>query len=250
MTAYDADIEAILGGKPDPHEALRREQSERPRREKRLRQVARAQSANQRKKDEAVARGEDEPESLDSHDLVTVKNGVSVYWLAQAFKMTPENVRRRLAECPPLKRNTKGFRYDLRTAASYLIDPQIDIESYLKNMRSTDLPANLQKEIWDARLKRQKWEAQAGELWHTQDVMAVLSSTFAIIKSTVQLWPDTVERQTGLTDEQRELLIALGDSLQDEVYQGLTDAARERSTLPSLSLIEDNDDDDDLEDVL
>lgn len=232
---YDADIEAILGGgddKPDPHAALQRVPTRRQRRA----------SVELTKKTAEKAQGP-------SVDLVGTRQGVSVHWLSQVFKMTPENVRRRLADCPPVSVHGKANKYDVKAAAEYLVDPKIDLDRYLRDMKSSDLPASLQKEIWDARLKRQKWEIQAGELWHTSDVMAVLSSTFGIIKSSVQLWPDTVERQTGITDEQRELLIKLGDTLQNEVHEGLLEAAKERSTKPSLASIDD-DDDDALEDVL
>lgn len=188
---------------------------------------------------------------MTERDIEEVRNGVSSYWLSQAFRMTPESIRRRLATCPVISKGAKGVRYDLKKAASYLVDPKIDFDHYLRNMKSTDLPASLQKEIWDARLKRQKWEVHAGELWRTSDVMAVLSSTFAIVKSTIQLWPDTIERQTGMTNQQRESLIALGDALQDEIYQNLIEAAKDRSTRASLVSIDDGSgDSDDLEDVL
>lgn len=234
--SYDDDIENILGGgtaKPDPHAALKHVPSRRQRRA----------AAELTKRTSAKAEGP-------STDLVGTRKGVSVNWLSQVFKMTPENVRRRLADCPPVAVDGKANKYDVKDAAEYLVDPKIDLDRYLKDMKSSDLPASLQKEIWDARLKRQKWEVQAGELWHTSDVLAVLSSTFGIIKSSVQLWPDTVERQTGITDAQRELLIKLGDTLQNEVHQGLLGAAKERNTKPSLFSIDEDEEDDDLEDVL
>lgn len=247
MTAYDDDIEAILGGedKPAPHGGLQPV----PSRAQRRAALAIKQQAEIK---ESSTRG--------GLSAVSVKNGVTVNWLASVFGKTTEWVRKRLVDCPPLSQHGKSFRYDIKVAAEYLVDPKIDIGAYLRDLKSVDLPASLQKEIWDARLKRQKWEAQAGDLWHTQDVMAVLSSTFAIVKSTIQLWPDTVERQEGLTDDQRKLLVHLGDTLQDEIYQGLLDAARERSTKPSLFDVGDDDtsteivlddgDDDELEDVL
>lgn len=227
--SYDPDVEAILGGKPDPHSKLPKPPS---------RAQRKVQAEKERKENTETT-------------IVQAKNGVTVYWLSQVFGMTPETVRKRLGSCPPLSQHGKGYKYDIATAAGYLVDPQIDIEKYLKQLRATDLPPSLQKEIWDARLKRQKWESQAGDLWHTQDVMAVLSSTFSIIKSTIQLWPDTVERQEGLTEEQRLLLVRLGDTLQDEVYQGLLEMARERNTKASIGdLDEDDDNDDNVEDVL
>lgn len=244
MTAYDSDIEDILGGGPDkplPHGGLK------PVPSRAARQAA----------DQIKLRAE--ASKPDSMSAVSVKNGVTVAWLAAVFGKSTEWVRQRLVDCPKAGQNGRAFTYHVKEAAEYLVDPKLDIAEYLRNMKHSELPAALQKEIWDARLKRQKWEAAAGELWHTQDVMAVLSSTFALIKSTVQLWPDTVERQQGLTDEQRALLIRLGDTLQDEVYQGLLGAAKQRSTQASISDLDDeeasteivlDDDDEELEDVL
>lgn len=227
MSDYDSDIAAVLGEESPPP----------PRRGR----------PPGKKKAPPVSPPEDKAGST---TIVEARNGVTVYWLAQVFGMTPENVRRRLGDCPPLAQSGKGYRYDIKTAASYLVDPKIDIEKYLKQLRATDLPASLQKEIWDARLKRQKWEVMAGELWHTQDVMSVLSRTFATIKSTAQLWPDTIERQTGLTEDQRELLIKLSDSLQDEIYQGLQEMVKERGTKASIYDLEAEADEAELEDVL
>lgn len=247
MTAYDDDIEAILGGeaeKPAPHGGLQPV----PTRAQRRAALAIKQQAEMK-----------ESSTRNGLSAVSVKNGVTVNWLASVFGKTTEWVRKRLVDCPPMSQHGKSFRYDIKVAAEYLVDPKVDIAAYLRDLKATDLPASLQKEIWDARLKRQKWEAAAGDLWHTQDVMAVLSSTFAIVKSTIQLWPDTVERQEGLSDEQRQLLVRLGDTLQDEIYQGLLDAAKERSTKASLFDVDEEDisteivledDDDDLEDVL
>lgn len=248
MTAYDDDIEAILGSggkaKPTPHGGLQ------PVPSRAARQAAMAIKQRAEVKASTTEKG--------VLSAVSVKNGVTVNWLAAVFGKSDEWVRKRLVDCPPMAQHGKSFRYDIKVAAEYLVDPKIDVTAYLRDLKATDLPASLQKEIWDARLKRQKWEAAAGDLWHTHDVMAVLSSTFAIIKSTIQLWPDTVERQEGLTDAQRELMIRLGDTLQDELYQGLVDAARERSTKPSLFDVDEDEtstkivlgDDDDLEDVL
>ena len=232
--SYDSDVEDVLGGepeKPNLHDALKKP-------------VGRRQRRAAAKLEETRAKSAEGP----SVDLVGTRGGVSVHWLSQVFKMTPENVRRRLGDCPPVATYGKAMRYDVKAAAEYLVDPKIDLEKYLRDMKASDLPASLQKEIWDARLKRQKWEIQAGDLWHTNDVMAVLSSTFSIIKSSVQLWPDTVERQQGITDEQREILIKLGDSLQKEIHEGLVEAVKEKNTKSHLYSIEDETDE--LEDVL
>jgi len=247
VSGYDEDVESVLGGapkKPLPHGGLK------PIKHRRM--TRRAQKAS-----EELAQHASMNATISNNgnvEAVKVRQGVSVSWLAAVWGKSTEWVRQRLAHCPPVAQHGNAFRYNIAEAAEYLVDPKVDVTKYLRDLKSTDLPAHLQKEIWDARLKRQKWEIAAGELWHTQDVMAVLSSTFAIIKSSIQLWPDTVERQVGLTDDQRALLIALGDLLQNEIHQGLVDAAKERSTKAVIMDVEDaetvSDDDDDLEDVL
>jgi hypothetical protein len=248
VSAYDEDIESVLGGtpkKPLPHGGLKPQ--------KPLRQTRREREAADKLAQHASLRAT-ATTSSGQIEAVKVKEGVTVAWLAAVFGKSGEWVRLRLADCPPVSQHGRAFRYNIAEAAAYLVDPKIDITKYLRDLKSSDLPAHLQKEIWDARLKRQKWEALAGDLWHTQDVMAVLSGTFAIIKSSIQLWPDTVERQVGLSNEQRALLIDLGDTLQNEIHQGLVDSAKERSTKAAIADVEPtetvSDDDDDLEDVL
>ena len=156
--------------------------------------------------------------------------GVTVSWLSQVFGMDPKTVKAKLADCPPLHRRKAGYVYHLPTACRYLIPPAISAEQYIKTMKPSDLPTAFQQSFWDAALKRQKWEENAGQLWRTDRVREVLGQTFQTIKFTVQLWADTLERQTGLTLEQRELLTQLVDNLQEEIYKALVTQAAEKKT--------------------
>lgn len=158
--------------------------------------------------------------------------GVTVSWLSQVFGMDPKTVKQKLADCPPLHRRKAGYVYHLPTACRYLIPPAITAENYIKTMKPTDLPTAFQQSFWDAALKRQKWEENAGQLWRTDRVREVLGGTFQTIKFTVQLWADTLERQTGLSDDQRNLLVALVDELQSEIYKALVTQAAEKQTTP------------------
>lgn len=187
----------------------------------------------------AMAKPQADPDDKPADLKMTgAMQGVTVYWLSQVFGLTPETVRMRLADCTPVSVHGKSNRYRVKDAAPYLVDPKIDVEKYLKRMRATDLPPLLQKEIWDAKLKRQRWEVQAGDLWHTEDVISVLSEVFSTIKSTIQLWPDTLERTACLSDEQREILIRLGDTLQDEIYRKLQEMAKAKKTTSSIRDLE------------
>lgn len=183
--------------------------------------------------------------------------GVTVSWLAQVFGMDPKTVKAKLADCPPLHRRKAGYVYHLPTACRYLIPPAISAEQYIKTMKPSDLPTAFQQSFWDAALKRQKWEENAGQLWRTEKVREVLGSTFQTIKFTVQLWADTLERQTGLSTDQRALLTKMVDSLQEEIYKALvTQAGSQRTTSqrgelnemvgePTQPVVEEDADDDD-----
>ena len=165
----------------------------------------------------------------DDHD--SIENGFSIAWLAEAFKMSPQTVRNRLSACPFMGQRGRGRVYDLEEAASRLVNPEIDWTKVTK----ADLPVHLRKEIWDARLKQQKFEKEAKELWLTDDVVESFTRVFLVMKSNVQLWPDVVERQIGLSREQRDLLISLGDALLEDVFGEIQKVAAENSTPSSVA---------------
>lgn len=170
-----------------------------------------------------------------------VLGGVTASWLAQAFGMDPKDVKRKLAGCPALTegnetgRGYQGRTYELKAAAAYLIKPKISAANFLRAVKKAELPSTLQQSFWDAMLKRQKYEENAGDLWRTDAVRQVLGETFQGLKFTMQLWIDTVERTTGLTGEQRKLLTELVDSLQGDLYRSLVERMQSKSTGPQLS---------------
>lgn len=162
--------------------------------------------------------------------------GVSVSFLAKAFRVAPQTARERLSRCPPISDSVnfdgpkQQFRYDLAEAASYLITPKLTPEQFLQAVKRADLPPSFQQQFWDARLKQQRWEQEAGQLWRTEKVQEVLGTAFQQMKFTMQLWVDHLERETGLTDRQRELLIQLVDGLQQDIYDALVAQAEAKTT--------------------
>ncbi len=159
-----------------------------------------------------------------------VQKGVTVAWLAQAFKLAPNTVKARLAMCPIKVERRRGTQmkttlYDLKTAAAYLVNPVQSTADFMKAMKRNDLPPALQQTMWDALLKRQKWEENAGDLWRTVKVREVLGSTFQTIKSTMQLWTETVERQTELSADQRKIITELVDGLAQDIYDKMAEQA-------------------------
>lgn len=187
-------------------------------------------------------------------------NGVNVYWLAKHFGLQVSTVRQKLAGCPAVKKKSSGHLYLIKDAAPYLVKPKLDAKSLIKTMRPQDLPPQLQHQFWQSELSRQKWEQNAGELWHTSDVMEAFGAVFKAIKYATQLWPDTVEKMAGLGDEQREALQNQVDALLIEITESMKEHAREASTRASLARLndlldetpvdEDDDDDDGIDSLI
>jgi hypothetical protein len=183
-------------------------------------------------------------------DMTDVFAGVSVGWLSKVFGMDPSDVRKRLADCPPLYKRKAGYVYSLPIAAKFLVKPVFDVKKYLESMKPSELPAQLQKDYWDSALKRQKWEENAGHLWRTEAVLETLGETFKLIKFSMQLWADNLERVTGLTTEQKRLLVQMVDGLQDEIYQTLVTNSQNRSTLPVRAELADAEPENDYDDLI
>jgi hypothetical protein len=166
-------------------------------------------------------------------NIEVVHRGVTATWLSQVFNMSPVTVKRKLKECPSIGATKAGFLYDLSTAATYLVKPVFSVKEYFKTMKPEELPAKLQDKYWSALMRRIKYEERAGALWRTERVLFVLGEVFQTIKFSLQLWADTLDRATGLSAEQRELLRGMVDALQDELYTKLRELEKEGKT-PSV----------------
>lgn len=161
--------------------------------------------------------------------------GVSVGWLSEVFHLDPKTVRKRLADCPVKDRVPQGPRYDLAAAAEYLVKPKFDVHKYLKTMKPTDLPQQLQSEYWDMMTTRRNYEEKVGDLWNTSKVQEVFAQVFMTMKSAMQLWGEGLERSTGLSDAQRKALTEQVDALQNEIHKVLIEGKVGEEVRPVIS---------------
>lgn len=181
--------------------------------------------------------------SLKTATVHDVLKGVSVPWLCQAFNLTRTQVEKKLTNCPVLRRaGANGKIYELSVAAAYLVKPKMTIEQYIASIDAKELPERLRREFWTARLQEQKWRQKAGELWSSQDVIAVFGEVFKLIKNQSQLWADTLETTAGLTDEQRLLLSDLVEDLMGKIFDQLTALKEGKSTPSQLAEVDEEED--------
>lgn len=168
--------------------------------------------------------------SLAFGDVHEINRGVSIPWLCQAFTMTRKQVVKALDECPIQRMSGSSKIYDLRVAAGYLVKPRINIRQYINSLEPKDLPDHLRREFWGAKLAEQRWRKQAGELWASEDVIAVFGEVFKLIKSTTQLWGDSLDNVDTLSDPQRETLTVLVDDLTGQIFKTLEDLESGKAT--------------------
>lgn len=163
-------------------------------------------------------------------DLLDVERGVSITWLAQVFRMDKNTVKKRIAQCDPIGKKLGYPVYSLRQTCAYLIQPKVDIGQWIKNLRPNDLPPYLQAMYWDALLKRQKWEENAGDLWRTEIILDTFGELAMTIKSQVQLWVENVDRIHNLNEDVRKTITDQSDILLSEIHRILIDSPNKKQT--------------------
>lgn len=167
---------------------------------------------------------------------------VSITFLAEVLQKDRKTVTKRLSELPPVAQHRGNIPlYDFRQAIGYLVAPRVDarkIEDVLRKMGPGALPPTLSKDIWDAKLKQQKWEENAGDLWRTADILEVLGEAFQRLKTTTQLWVDQLDDTHALPAPVRRDLIDLVDGLQVDLHRTLVEMPKERQTRSQMSEID------------
>ncbi len=173
-----------------------------------------------------------EAEQQVESDWAKLRAGVTIHWLHGLLNHDIKTIKKRLGPLRP-KGKVNGYEvYDIAEAMSYLVKPKFDITEYMKTMNPTELPVMLRKEYWEAQNKRATYMQRAGELWATEDVVAALAEAFKQAKNAMQIWPDEVQREVGLSNEQYRALVRKVDALRDDMFRNLVEIQKNRTTRP------------------
>lgn len=202
--------------------------------------------------DRPKGRGGRPPKPRDevTSDLLTTGEA-TMSQLAQLFRTDAKTLPRRLRRLKPVATRSGIKVYSIRDAAGYLVKPGYSIEEHLRQMHPNDLPVGLMKEFWAGQKSRQSFETQAGDLWPTSQVVEALAEAFKQARMTILLFPETVERESGITDPQRKVLRRLTDGLIDDLRESLVEhfknyepssGPRQLSPADGMESVEDGDD--------
>ncbi len=149
--------------------------------------------------------------------------GLPVSTISRLFRMEVDTVRRKIRDLKPVGERNGYPTYNVADAAEFLVQPKVDLEAYLKKLRPQDMPQGIQKQFWDAQNGRLKFMADAGHLWRTDRVQHVIADAFKVVRQRVLLLADTVDRQTGLTEEQRNIVQNMADGLLNDLHNAIID---------------------------
>lgn len=230
---YDEEYRRLIGDPPPREEEV--PESLRLARENRSARIERTRTRMRRESGEA------------SDDRSALLEELPVTTLAKVFGVSFQTAQARLSKAAPDRFSAVGTPlFTIRRAAPYLlkVDSESDIALAIEKMKPKDLPKQLSKAYWDAKLARQKFEIKAAELWYSEDVIDVLGEAFKTIKNQMQLWVDNLSGVKELDTVQRNSLTSMVDGLAQDLHDVLVDMPKNRKTPSSFARdLEESEDD-------
>lgn len=135
--------------------------------------------------------------------------GATVTDLARLFGIDRKDVRARIGDIPPRAKRGNLDVWRVKDVAPRLVridDNMTDMVRRVLATHHTDLPKMLSKEFWYGQNQRLKYMRDVGDLWDTSAVVELASDVFKTLRLSLMLASDSVERETGLTSRQREII--------------------------------------------
>lgn len=156
---------------------------------------------------------------LDGESRSMLYDGLNLSQLGIAFRMDHRVLVEKLRGVEPSGKRGGYATWTISEAAPYLVKPMYDIESYIKKMNHNDLPNHLKKEFWSAQKIKQDFEEKAGHLWKTADVVDKVGELMKLVKMAAKLATDNIERNTELTDRQRDAVNTIMTAMLQDLYE-------------------------------
>lgn len=157
----------------------------------------------------------------DDEVMSALYKGLNQSQLMKLFRLDNRTIKAKIFESgiKPVGRVYHADIYSVHELAPYLVKPVGDIEAYIKKMDHHDLPKMLTKEFWAGLRSKQEYEEKAGLLWRTERVVEEVGELMKLVKMSTLLMLDAVERQTELSDRQREIIRSLSHGMLSDLQQ-------------------------------
>lgn len=147
--------------------------------------------------------------------------------IAQLFETDAKTLPKRMKGVIP-KGTRSGYKvYSIREAAAFLVEPGYEIEDFIRQMSPQELPPLLSKEFWNGQKSRLAYEKELGNHWPTDEVVAAFGEVLNVVRMTLLLVADDVDREAGLTDGQRAIIRRIMDAAIVTMKQNIAEKFKE-----------------------
>lgn len=176
-------------------------------------------------------RGVGAPPIIDEESEAIVFKGASLAQLSTIFQMDGRDIKAKMFDqVRPCGKRRGHDIYSIREVAPYLVSPPYDLDQFIQKMTIADLPPILRKEFWAGLRSRQLYEKEAAELWPTVDVVDMVSTLLKTLRMSLLLAREAVERETELTERQRNIIIKIVDNTLEECHAATVSKFTEAAT--------------------
>lgn len=144
--------------------------------------------------------------ALNKADESLLYEGANLSQLSILFKCDHRVLKEKMHGVPSVGLRGGVPIYNVSEVASRmgkLTEEQVD--KAIRRMNHADLPKALTKEFWAGLKSKQDYELRAGALWPTDRVVAEVGEMVKSIKMELDLTIDAIERQSEMTEKQRQL---------------------------------------------
>lgn len=195
--------------------------------------------ANMKKASTAIMLGNGTNATLTIDDILS--KGVTIKQAALIFHVHNTELGNlvRKAKIQPSGTRNGADIYAIRDIASVCVPPVWTDEEWEEVFHKGHFPIALKKDFWAAKKARLSYLVEAGEYWHTADVIDAVSELNKTFAMGVKLIPDTIDRLTTLTPEQRTLVVELLDEVMKGVSKAVADKFGERAQKERVARYED-----------
>lgn len=157
--------------------------------------------------------------AVDEDSEAILYQGASMAQICQLFGMDARDVKPKISgQVVPCGKRRGHDVYQIKDVAPYLVSPPYDLDEFIQRMTIADLPPILRKEFWAGLRSRQLYEKEDAELWPTSDVVDMVSELFKTLRMSLLLFRENVERETELSDRQRDIIVRLVDNSMEDLY--------------------------------
>lgn len=172
------------------------------------------------------------PPVMDEGTRLIIAEGASLFQLSKIFGMDTRTVTAKIVGKVPPCGDRKGHDiFSIKEVAPFLAPPAemdnspADVDRLIYEIKkSGKLPPNISKDFWTAMRSRQAYERDQKELLHRSEVTDILAGIFKEFRMSILLMRENVERETGLTERQRDIITEIMDSTLENTHHRIVGA--------------------------